>query len=272
MTYFPSEGEIIMHADKEVRIEELIGQLHKSDRYIDLDLMAETMAQEDAIVDHSQTLLDDPGLNEWVDTEGLDKFGPVAIDTLESMVTAEGADWYPRATAGNALVNLAARYPETYERVTAILRSVLPSPEAEPYEDGDPDVWAAIVSDLVQLRDPKAFEIIGQLFDTNLVDTMWIAREDYEKGYRETDPFYRVNPEPEKLLNSHQAMQEQWRRSEARSSAPAPPAASGLAPVLARAPWHVTPSRSTQTARKQKRKTQKASRRKQRRKKKKKRR
>jgi hypothetical protein len=252
-----------MDAENETRIDELIGQLYESDRYIDLDLMAEIIGQEDEIVDQLIKVVESS--DDWPGTH-------VAIDTLESMVTDEEADWYARAVAGNALVNIAARYPETYERVTAILRSVLPDPEAESYEGKDPDAWTAAACDLVQLRDPKAFEIIGQLFHANLIDTMWIAPEDYEQGYHETDPFYRVNPEPEKLLESHRAMQERWRIPEAGSSAPAPPPASGLAPMPAPAPWHETFSRSERKTRKQKRKTQKASRRTQRKKKKKKRR
>ena len=162
--------------------DELIDQLYDSDRYIDLDLMATIMAQGEPIVDRlievmehdddwpmihallmliemraekalpaiSRTLLEDPDLNEWVDSDGLDKFGPVAIDTLEGMVQDDDADWYPRAIAANALVCIAARHPETYERVTAILRSVLPDPDEEPPEDEHLEIWDSVASDLAQ--------------------------------------------------------------------------------------------------------------------------
>ncbi len=240
-----------MNDKQEAFLDELIDRLYESDRYIDLDLMATIMAQGEAIVDRlievvetdegwpslhallmliemraekalpviGQALLADPELNEWVDTNGLDKFGPVAIDTLERMVKDETADWYPRAIASGALVRIAARYPETYERITAILRSILPDPKALP-EDKGPDTWNFIISDLCQLRDPQAYDQIGQLFAAGLVDPFWMKREDYEQEYASTDPLYGVDPEPTDLLSSHRAMQESWRSLEAGGRSP----------------------------------------------------
>ena len=205
--------------NRSVALDKLIDQLYESDRYIDLDLMAAIMAQGEAVVDRliqvvesdddwpqvhallmliemraekalpaiSQTLLEDPGLNEWVDTNGLDKYGPVAIDTLEMMVNEKAADWYPRGLAASALARIAARYPETYGRITAILRSLLPNPahtwdEASAVEN--PEIWPSAVSNLADLRDPQAYELIGQLFDGDWIDLWVIDREDYERLYQ----------------------------------------------------------------------------------------
>ena len=106
-------------------LEELIDQLCDSDRYIDLDLMATIMAQGEGIVDRlievmeqdddwpmihamlmliemraekalsaiGSMLLENPDLNEWVDRDGLEKYGPVAIDTLEGVFRDADADW-----------------------------------------------------------------------------------------------------------------------------------------------------------------------------------
>lgn len=268
--------------DQQTYLDELIDELNSSDRYIDLDLMADIMEQGEAIVDQliyvletdddwpsvhallmliemraenalpviSKTLLEDPDLNEWVDTSGLDKFGPVAIDTLEAMVTDRSADWYPRAVAGNALVCIAARHPETYERITAILRNLLPAPDAPLPEDEDPDIWNSIVSDLCQLRDPQAYELIGRLFDAGFVSSFWMSREDYEQQYASADPLYGVDPKPGDLLSSHRAMQQAWARSEKRQSPAKPPRVPSLRGALKQ--------------RKQKRKKQKEARRQQR--------
>jgi hypothetical protein len=145
-----------MDEDKKALVDELIDQLYEADRYIDLELMTTIMAQGETIVDRlievlevdegwpsvhallmliemraekalpvlGQVLLEDPDLNEWVDTDGLDTYGPAAIDILEMMVRERTADWYPRAIAASALVRIAARHPETYERTPAILRSL----------------------------------------------------------------------------------------------------------------------------------------------------
>jgi hypothetical protein len=244
--------------DKEIRIDELIYQLNVSDRYIDLDLLQEILAQGEAAVDRlievlehdddwaqvhalllliemraekalpliSHTLLEYPDLNEWVDTSGLDKFGPVAIDTLEGMFQAEDADWFPRAIAANALVRIAGRFPETYERVTAILRSALPDPDVEPDEDFDPTIWYSTVSDLCQLRDPQAYEWIGRLFDADLIDPIFIDRANYEEQYASTDPLFGEKPEPTDLISQYQAIQETRQRIE-RDHVPAPSRALG---------------------------------------------
>jgi hypothetical protein len=234
-------------------LDELIGQLYESDRYINLDLMSTIMAQGEAIVDRlievvendddwpgvhallmliemqaekalpsiSKALLEDPDLNEWVDNEGLDKYGPVAIDTLETMVNDKTADWYPRALSASALVRIAARYPETYDRITAILRGLLPDPSGD-FEEAstveDPEVWSSAVSDLAQLRDPQSYELIGRLLDGDWIDERVISRDYYEELYQSTDPLYGEQPEPRGLLASQEAMQKRWKRSEARQT------------------------------------------------------
>jgi hypothetical protein len=310
-------GGAIMGEDKEQLLDELLVQLHESDRYIDLDLMAAIMAQGAAIEDRlievvahdddwasvhammmliemrsekalpaiSQALLEDPDLNEWVDNEGLDKYGPVAIDTLEMMVREEAADWYPRAIAASALVRIAARYPETYERITAILRDLLPAPDTdadEAFEGDDPGLafWPSVVSDLSQLRDPAAYALIGQLFDADLVDPLFMDRADYERLYQSTDPLYGEKPEPGDLLSDYQAAQEAWRRSEEGQTATTPPALAeleqmGLMPAeqvgQKTKGQPVQPSRREEhRARKQARKSQRKARRAQRKKRKKK--
>lgn len=242
-----------MSENNSTALGELIDQLYESDRYIDLDLMSTIMAQGEAIVDRlievvendddwpgvhallmliemqaekalpaiSNALLADHDLNEWVDTDGLDKYGPVAIDTLETMVNDKTAGWYPRALSASALVRVAARYPEAYDRITAILRGLLPDPSGD-FEEAstveDPDIWSSAASGLAQLRDPQSYELIGCLLDGGWIDEWVISRDYYEKLYQSTDPLYGEQPEPRGLLASQEAMQKHWKRSEARQT------------------------------------------------------
>jgi hypothetical protein len=226
-------------------VQELIARFMRQERHPDLDLIAALLRQGDAIVPHLIRLVEQgkgwpqihaalllcelhaevalPALRQamtgpqghdladWLD-EALPKFGPAALDTLEAIVTDKGVAWYPRAIATRALMNIAYTHPETYERVTAILRGLLPDPGLDwrpyTYEEikaqfDDPQIWTTAVVHLCELRDPQAYDLIGQLFDAGLVDEISIDRESYEQAYRKTGRPSSMPARPMDLLSRY---------------------------------------------------------------------
>jgi hypothetical protein len=137
-------------------------------------------------------------LADWLADDALEKFGPAALDTLEAVAADKTVEWYPRAVACRVMMMVAYRHPETYDRVTAFLRSLLPDPNLdwrayESYEAlqeavDDPRVWTSVVGRLCDLRDPKAYDLIGQLFEAGLVDEIVIDPASYQQAYRRTGP------------------------------------------------------------------------------------
>jgi hypothetical protein len=123
-------------------------------------------------------------LADWLTNDALEKFGPAALDMLEAVAADKTVEWYPRAVACRVMMTVALRHPETYDRVTAFLRSLFPAPDLdwqsyESYEAikesvDDPQVWTTAVARLCDLRDPKAYDLIGQLFQAGLIDEMAI--------------------------------------------------------------------------------------------------
>lgn len=152
-------------------------------------------------------------LADWLSDDALEKFGPPALDVLEAVATDRTVDWYPRAVACRVMMHIAYRYPETYERVTAFLRGLLPDPDLdwrayESYEAvkeavDDPQVWTSVVSRLCDLRDPEAYDVIGQLFDAGLVSEITIDRAGYEEAYRKKRPPRGASKEPADLLSRY---------------------------------------------------------------------
>jgi hypothetical protein len=96
------------------------------------------------------------------------------------------------------MMTVAYRHPETYDRVTAFLRSLLPDPNLdwrayESYEAlqeavDDPRIWTSVVGRLCDLCDPKAYDLIGQLFQAGLIDELTIDPASYQQAYQRTGP------------------------------------------------------------------------------------
>ncbi len=63
-------------------------------------------------------------LADWLTNDALEKFGPAALDMLEAIAADRAVEWYPRAVACRVMMTVALRHPETYDRVTAFLRSL----------------------------------------------------------------------------------------------------------------------------------------------------
>ena len=135
-------------------------------------------------------------LADWLCDDALEKFGPVALDMLETVAADRTVEWYPRAVACRVMRNIAFRHRGTYDRVTAFLRGLLPDPRLdwqayESYEAlkkavDDPQVWTSVVGRLCELRDPEAYDLIGQLFKAGLVDEMVMGPESYRQVYQKS--------------------------------------------------------------------------------------
>jgi len=210
--------------------EELIDLLRDQERRPDLTLIRELLRRGDGIVPHLIEVLEvDRGwaaihaglllcelqaesalpalqraisaswghdLADWLCNDALEKFGLAALDMLEAVAADRSVDWYPRAVACRVMRNIAFRHRETYDRVTAFLRRMLPAPNLdwrayESYEAlkeavDDPQVWTSVVGRLCELRDPNAYDLIGQLFEAGLVDEMVMGPEHYREAYQKS--------------------------------------------------------------------------------------
>jgi len=154
------------------------------------------------------------GLADWLANDALDKFGPAALGTLEAVAAEKTVEWYPRAVACRVMATIACRHPETYDRVTAFLRGLLPDPGLDwrAYESydalkeavDDPQVWTSVVVELCDLRDPEARDLIGQLFEAGLVDEMAIDPASYQEAYRQGGPPVDRKKKPVSLMDRYE--------------------------------------------------------------------
>lgn len=156
-------------------------------------------------------------LADWLTNDALEKFGPAALDMLEAIAADRAVEWYPRAVACRVMMTVALRHPETYDLVTAFLRSLLPAPDLdwqsyESYEAikesvDDPQVWTTAVARLCDLRDPKAYDLIGQLFQAGLIDEMAIDPAGYQEAYQRSGPPVGFSKKPESLVKRYKHSQ-----------------------------------------------------------------
>jgi len=156
-------------------------------------------------------------LADWLADDALEKFGPAALDMLEAVAADKTVEWYPRAVACRVMMTNAYRYPETCDRVTAFLRSLLPDPNLdwqayESYEAlkeavDDPQIWTSVVGRLCDLRDPGAYDLIGQLFEAGLVDEMAIDSAGYQEAYQRTGPPLGFSKKPLDLVSRYKRSQ-----------------------------------------------------------------
>lgn len=158
-------------------------------------------------------------LADWLADDALEKFGSAALDLLEAVAADKAVAWYPRAVACRVTMTIAYRHPETYDRVTAFLRGLLPDPNLdwpafESYEAlkdaaDDPRVWTSVVGRLCDLRDPAAYDLIGRLFQAGLVDEMVIDPAGYQQAYQRRGPPTGFRKKPQPLMNRYKR---RWRR------------------------------------------------------------
>ena len=157
----------------------------------------------------AMTRPNEDGMADWV-SDGLVRFGPAALDTAEAILQDKGVEWYPRAMAAETLKAIAQHHPETYERVTATMRAMLPDPaiDLSGYESheqvkadlDDSQIWESLVNDLCDLQDPQAYDLIASMFDRGLIWGSWIGRENFEEAYaRPTARPPHIHPEVDLL-------------------------------------------------------------------------
>jgi len=227
---------------------ELIDALYKQERHPDLELIQVLLARGSEVVPnlievvendtdwpqiHAALLLCElqaesalPALRQamsapehqdvadWLADDALEKFGPAALHILETVAADKAVEWYPRAVACRVMMTIALRHPETYDRVTAFLRSLLPTPDLdwqsyESYEAiketvDDPQVWTSAVARLCTLRDPQAYDLIGQLFQAGLIDELTIDPETYQEIYQRSGPPTSFRKEPISLMDRYE--------------------------------------------------------------------
>lgn len=152
-------------------------------------------------------------LADWLADNALEKFGSAALDMLEAVAADKTVDWYPRAVACRVMRTIALRHRATYDRITAFLRGLLPDPSLdwqayESYEAlkeavDDPQVWTSVVGRLCDLRDPEAYDPIGQLFEAGLVDEMVINPASYKQAYQRRGPPVGFSKKPVSLVDRY---------------------------------------------------------------------
>ncbi len=128
--------------------------------------------------------------------------------------------------AAETLKAIAQHYPETYERVTATMLALLPDPAIdfsgyESYEQvkaelDDPQVWESLVSDLCDLQDPQAYDLIASMFDRGLISPIWMGREDFEEAYARPARPPRIDPEKDLLTMYRKRQPREMRRPTSR--------------------------------------------------------
>jgi hypothetical protein len=161
-------------------------------------------------------------LADWLVDDALEKFGPPALDVLETVAADKTVEWYQRAVACRVMMIIAYRHPETYERVTAFLRGLLPDPNLDWQAYGsyeaireavdEPRIWTSVVGRLCDLRDPKSYDLIGQLFQAGLVDEMVMDAAFYRQAYQESSSPVSVSEKPVDLLTRYRRNRPQSRR------------------------------------------------------------
>lgn len=118
---------------------------------------------------------DDDDYDDWIGEDFPDIFGqigPAAIPALTAYLRAPGHGRWARATASGGLEKIAAAFPDTRERVVAIISGVLaditnrprPASESELVLNGN------LVSDLITLHAVEAAPIIERAFAADRVD------------------------------------------------------------------------------------------------------
>jgi hypothetical protein len=189
----------------------------------------------------AMTRPDEDGMAEWI-SEGLVKFGPAALDTAEAILRDKTVQWYPRAMAAETLKAIAQHHPETYERVTAMMKAMLPDPAIdfsgyESYEQvkaelDDPHIWDSLVSDLCDLQDPQAYDLIASMFDRGLISPIWMGRENFEEAYaRPTPRAPRSDPERDLLTMYREARPREVRQPTPQSRPVATQSQAGAQPT-----------------------------------------
>ncbi len=136
------------------------------------------MLRAEAAIGPLITLLsrpDDDDYDDWIGEDFPDIFGqigPAAIPALTAYLRAPGHGRWARATASGGLEKIAAAFPDTRERVVAIISGVLaditnrprPANESELVLNGN------LVSDLITLHAVEAAPIIERAFAADRVD------------------------------------------------------------------------------------------------------
>lgn len=174
------------------------------------ELRAETALP---VLQRAMSAPDGHDLADWLADDALEKFGPAALDMLEAIAADRTVEWYPRAVACRVMTAIALRHRETYERVTAFLRGLLPDPNLdwqayESYEAlkeavDDPQVWTSVVERLCDLRDPEAYDLIERLFEARLIDEMVIDPVSYKQAYQRKGYPASFRKEPMSLLDRY---------------------------------------------------------------------
>jgi len=229
-------------------IEELIEALEQQERHPDLDLIRALLERGDEVVPdlvdlvasasswpriHAALLLcelqaesalpalrkaasapEGHDLMDWLADDALEKFGEIALDTLEAIAADKTVEWFQRAVSCRVMATIACQHPKTYQRVSAFLRGLLPDPDLdwrayEGYEAlkaavDDPQIWTSAACRLCDLRDPQAYDWINQLFQAGLIDELFMDQDYFKKAYESSGPSASLLGKPVDLLSRYE--------------------------------------------------------------------
>ncbi len=122
-------------------------------------------------------------IDDWLDflSRYVSAFGELVIEPLIEIINSPIVDWYQRAMATNAAIMAAGNSPTLKARVAETLRNLLARYVVKKdADDGDPNV-GTLISDLADLRNEQARDLVYQAFDLGLPDLSVLSREHYDR-------------------------------------------------------------------------------------------
>jgi hypothetical protein len=114
---------------------------------------------------------DDWYLEEFDHVFGL--IGPPAIEPLAAYLADESHGEFPRVKAASGLQEIARRFPETRERVVALLSGALARHQDATFLNG------SLVAELLDLKAVESAEVIERAFAANVIDPTIAGDWDY---------------------------------------------------------------------------------------------
>jgi hypothetical protein len=137
-------------------------------------------------------------------------FGPAALDALLGVMRDTSLNPYQRTEASTGAIMAAGGNEELRQRVAAALREVLADyvARATDLDEEESEMASFLVTDLTQLADSQARELIDAAFKADIVDEGLIRREDVDHYFRR--PREEVpRPEPRAWLEEYKELYEE---------------------------------------------------------------
>jgi hypothetical protein len=219
-----AQGEAAVEPLRELVRRDVHGWPDEAPLCFAIDLLG-TLGAVSAIPDLAAlfTRYDNETLQSASTTLGL--LGPPAFDALLVVIRNPGLDPYQRTEASTAAIMAVGDDAALTERLAAVLRELLADyvARAADLTDDEAEMASFLVSDLTQLADPQARELIDAAFQAEIVDQMLIGPDDVEHYYRRGRAEV-LRPEPRAWLEEYQDLyDEEVRARWEQKDRPPPP-------------------------------------------------